>query len=93
MTCFQRSGGCWGGGGGTHSPSSPCDSQPTYRLWRLLRARGEVAAAAGAREALVRMWGEDQLAWYSTDVDGDVVKYIDTAGKSRVDAQLQRSYF
>ena len=69
--------------------AAPYDWQPTYRMWRLLRTNGDASAAADAREALVRLWGEDQFAWYSTDVDGDVVKYIDTGGVSRVDQQAQ----
>jgi len=68
--------------------AKPFDWQPTYRLWRLHRRRGDAAAASEARDALVRLWGEDQFAWYTTDVDGDVVKYTDTGdGASRVDAQ------
>jgi len=69
--------------------AAPYDWQPTYRMWRLLRMYGDATAAAAAREALVRLWGEDQFAWYSTDVDGDVVKYIDTGGVSRVDQEAQ----
>ncbi|KAL3917192.1 MAG: hypothetical protein SGPRY_006503, partial [Prymnesium sp.] len=59
--------------------AKPYDWQPTYRMWRLLTTRGQLAEAEEARAALVRLWGEEQFAWYSTDVDGDLVQYEATA--------------
>jgi hypothetical protein len=46
----------------------PYDWQPTFRLWRVARRLGDAEVARECRDALVRLWGEDQLAWYSTDV-------------------------
>lgn len=73
--------------------AKPFDWQPVYRMWRLLSSLGKVDAAAELRRALVRLWGEDQFAWYSTDVDGELIRYIDTAERSsRVDGGVLRAH-
>ena len=73
LTAYNRS----------HTVAKSFDWQPVYRMWRLLCAIGDAAAAASAREILVRLWGEEQFAWYSTDVDGESIKYSDTPGSWR----------
>ena len=53
--------------------AEPYDWQPSYRMWRLLLKMGDEAAAAIERGKLLARWGEAQLDWYATDVDGAVV--------------------
>lgn len=55
--------------------AAPYDWQPTFRLWRLLSQLGQAEEAAAEREALLRLWGNAQFTWYSTDMSGEVLDF------------------
>lgn len=59
--------------------AEPYDWQGAFRLWRLLGDMGDASGASAAKADLLRIWGEAQFAWYSTDVHGDVLNFVQAA--------------
>ena len=63
--------------------AEPFDWQGSFRLWRLLKDMGDVENAEKERQHLLRLWGEAQFAWYSTDVGGNPL-HFETAAPNAV---------
>lgn len=55
--------------------AEPYDWQGAYRLWRVLSNMGARDAAEVERRHLLTIWGEAQLAFYGTDVQGTPVEF------------------
>ena len=59
--------------------AEPYDWQGAFRLWRVLTQMGDAAAAEDERRHLLRLWGDAQFAWYSTDVGGTPLHFATAA--------------